>query len=122
MNYFAAISARCAELNEAGQRYLDQFDFIPNDEILQRIWDKAWEIDAQPGENPEWVDMTCDNCIPFGSVPNNGSIYYSLGWAETANDACLRNLLEIAEGRTTEELDLATLAEKEIVESYCSQN
>lgn len=32
-----------------------------------------------------------------------------------ANDACLRNLLEVAEGRETEQLQLATIAEKEIV-------
>jgi len=120
MNYFSAIAKRAEELNALGQEYLDKLPFMSNDDICQRLWDIAWEIDASDQENPDWVWSTVDGGIPYGSVPRNGSLYFSLGWAPVANDACLRNLLEVAEGRETKELDLATIAEKEIVESYCN--
>lgn len=119
MNYFSAISKRAEELNALGQEYLNKLPFMSNDDVCQRLWDVAWEIDASDQENPDWVWSTTEGNIPYGGVPRNGSLYFSLGFAMVANDACLRNLLEVAEGRETEELDLATLAEKEIVESYC---
>jgi hypothetical protein len=78
----------------------------------------VWGLGAEPGENPWWVNEVCDGHIPFSSIPSNRSLYFTLGWAITANDACLRNLLEIAEGRETMELTLSTLAEKEVVEQY----
>jgi hypothetical protein len=117
--YFSAISKRADELNAIGQTYLDKLPFMSNDAICQRLWDIAWEIDAAGGENPDWVESTLDSHIPYGVIPRGGSLYFSLGFAAVANDACLRNLLEVAEGRETEKLDLATVAEKEVVESYC---
>lgn len=120
MNYFDAISKRAAELDAIGQGYLDKLPFMSNGDVIKRLFEIAFEIDRSDQENPEWVDEAIDGFLPYSRVPKNGSIYFSLGWACTANDACLRNMLEVAEGRETDTLNLMTLAEKEIVESYCT--
>ena len=120
MNYFAAISKRAKELDALGQAYLDKLPFMDNEAICKRLHDIAWEIDASDQENPDWVWSTTEGSIPYGGIPRNGSLYFSLGFAMVANDACLRNLLEIAEGRETEELDLAIVSEEEIVKKYAA--
>lgn len=122
MNYFKAIAKRADELNELGNAYLKTLPFMSNDIICERLWKLAYEIfDEDKDDNPDWVVSTVDGCIPFASQSRNGSIYYSLGFAVAAQDARLRNLLELVEGRTTEELTFPTLAEKEIVSSYVSE-
>lgn len=118
MNYFSAIKKRADELNLMGEDYLDKLPFMNNEEICQRLWEIAWEIEKSDQENPEWVDMTLDGFIPYSSIPRNGSLYFSLGRAVVAQDALLRNLLEVAEGRETKELSFNFIAEKEVVESY----
>lgn len=117
MNYFAAISRRADELNQLGEKYLQKLPFMSNHKICKRLWAIAAKIDKSTETNPDWVDSTLDHSIPFASPPRNGSLYFSLGFAITAQDAKLRNLLEVAEGRDSE-LNLAVLAEKDIVESY----
>ena len=94
MNYFEAISHRADELNVEGQSYLDRLPFMDNEAVCERLYELAVEIDEQPGENPDWVDSTLDGHIPFGSVPRNGSLFFTMGFAVSANDARLRNLLE----------------------------
>ena len=122
MNYFKAITTRCEELDKLGQAYLDRFEFLPNDQVLDRIWAKAWELFEAAGKDfkkiPEWAASAVDGHIPYSAPPRNGSLYYLMGWSVVAQDAHLRNQLEIAEGRETKELDFPVLAEKEIVLKY----
>lgn len=122
MNYFEAIRTRCEELDKLGQAYLDKFEFLPNDQVLDRIWNKAQALFEAAGEDfdklPEWAAEAMDGHIPYSSPPRNGSLYCSMGWSVVAQDAHLRNQLEIAEGRETKELDFPVLAEKEIVLKY----
>jgi len=122
MHYFEAIKHRADELNLQGRQYLDRLPFMHNEAVCERLWEIAQAIDAAPGENPDWVDSAMDGWIPFSTLPRNGSLYFALGYAMVAQDARLRNLLEVAEGRETEELDLATLAEQEIVDRYSDPN
>jgi len=117
MKYFAAISKRADELTVLGQEYLDALPFMSNEDVGQKIWDKAIEIDESDGENPEWVDEALDGFIPYYGVPRNGSIYFSLGFSPTAQDALLRNFMEHLLNQT-EELKFPCLAEKDIVSSY----
>ena len=122
-NYFEAISIRCEELDKLGEEYLSKFEFLDNEEVCNRIWKAANAIFKAKNEDwdavPEWVASTLDGGIPYAGNSRNGSIYYSLGLSVVSRDAHLRNLLEIAEGRETEELSFAVLAEKEIVNKYC---
>jgi hypothetical protein len=122
MNYFDAIKRRTEELDVLGQAYLNKFDFLPNDQICDRIWAAAKKIFLDKNEDfdscPWWVAQTIDYCLPYSTIPKNGSIYFSLGFSSVSQDAHLRNLLEIAEGRETMELDFEVLAKKEIVEKY----
>jgi len=123
MNYFAAISFRCQQIDALAQAYLDKHSFMSNDDILQRLWkiaqtlfkekcDKKWEnID----KIPEWAGNFLDGWIPY-APSRNGSLYHSLGVSVVSTDAHLRNLLEIAEGRETEELDFPILVEHHIVD------
>lgn len=123
MNYFDAIKKRTEELDLLGQNYLNKFDFLPNDQICERIWTAAKKMFSDKKEDfdscPWWVAQTMDYCLPYSTIPKNGSIYFSLGFSSVSQDAHLRNLLEIAEGRETTELDFEVLAKKEIVEKYC---
>lgn len=120
MNYFQAIAARAEQLDELGRKYLDSLPFLPNDEVIQRIFVRAKQIFEEAEEDweavPDWVASTMDGWMPYATLPNNGSIYYSLGYSVVAHDAHLRNFLEIAEGRTDQRLDFPCLAEKEKVE------
>jgi len=118
MNYFAAISKRADELTARAQAYLDGLPFMPNDNVMGRLWEIAQAIDTADGENPDWVDSTLDGWIPFSGVPRDGSLFFALGYSPTAQDARLRNLLEVAERRENVTLELATVAEQEIVDTY----
>lgn len=120
MDYFKAISFRASQLDDLANAYLSKLPFLSNDQVLEKLWSKAKEIWKQNGsdfngKSPEWVENWMDGWIPY-STPQNGSLYFSLGWSVASQDAHLRNLLERAEGRETKELDFAILAEKEIVD------
>ena len=120
MDYFKAISFRASQLDDLANAYLSNLPFLSNEQVLERLWVKAKEIWNQNGgdfngKSPEWVENWMDGWQPC-STPQNGSIYFSLGWSVASQDAHLRNLLERAEGREIKELDFAILAEKEIVD------
>lgn len=118
-DYFAAIRERADQITKMAQEYLDRLEFLPNDVVMDRIWQAAQKIfEANGGDNgdwtklPEWVANTMDGWMPYSGVPRNGSLHFSLGFSPTSQDAHLRNLLEIVEGRETEELDFPVVAEK----------
>lgn len=116
-NYFESITEACDELDRQGNEYIDRFDFIPNDEICKRIWNAANKIFKDSGEEwnlvPEWVANTMDGWMPYANIPRNGSLFFSLGFSCVSQDAHLRNLLEIAEGRETKWLDFDCLVDKD---------
>lgn len=118
-NIFKLIIQRCEELDRLGNAYLDTLPFLTNDEMCQRIWVKAHEIYKAANEDsdavPDWVLTTVDGCVPYSQPPRNGSLRYLLGYSLASNDAHLRNLLEIAEGRTTKELDFPVVAEMPVL-------
>lgn len=116
MGYFTQISTHCTLLNEIGQKYLDTLPFISNEEVIQLIWTKAYDIFESMGrweceDLPDWVADTIDSGVPYSEIPRNGSLHYSLGFATTAQDACLRAYLEWVEGRDTELKSFQTLAD-----------
>jgi hypothetical protein len=123
MNYFAAISFRCNQLDEMGQKYLDKFEFLSNDAILNRLWkiaqklfkDKCNEDWAQIDKIPDWAGNYLDGWIPY-APSRNGSLFYSMGYSVVSCDAHLRNLLERAEGREKNELDFPVVVEHDIVD------
>ena len=114
-HYFQVLIDNCEKLNEQGQAYLDTLPFIPSDEVAERIYKKGMEIFHAANEDwsavPEWVKTVADGFVPYSEAPRNGSLRYALGWAMVSQEAHLRNLLERAEGRTTEKLDFEILAD-----------
>jgi len=119
MDYFQAIAFRVEEIDRLANAYLSKFDFLSNDQIMERVHTAAWKIFKEHNEDwnsvPEWVASTCDGWMPYASVSRNGSIYHALAFSMPSQDAHLRNLLEIAEGRETKELDFPVMAEKDVV-------
>ncbi len=118
-DYFDAIAARVAELDALGQAYLDRFDFIPSDQMAERIWNKAWEIfkkqfNSDWNAAPEEIANICDCGVPFTPYAErrNGSLFHALAYSVVSRDAHLRNLLERIEGRETKELGFPIMAEQ----------
>ena len=126
LNYFQLMQKGVEELDKKADKYLSDKEFIPNDEILNRIWKYCLELFFANGgkedelgflifenlnwENlPWWVADGLDGHLPYCSVPINGSLNFSLGFSSSSFDAHLRNLLEIAEGREKNELDFPYL-------------
>lgn len=123
MNYFETITDECNKLDELGQAYLDKLPFMDNDTVVQGIFKKAKEIFESHNENwetiPEWVANTMDGWMPYAGIPKTGSLFFSLGFSVVANDALLRNLLEVAEGREEKFLDFFNLVDKKVVDKRC---
>ena len=117
LNYFTALTEECEVLNKKARAYLDTLPFISNQECMNRIFKRAAEIFEEANEDwgavPEWVADTMDGWMPYSGVPQNGSMYFSLGFSPVSLDAHLRNLLEIAEGRETKELDFDIVVNKD---------
>ena len=122
MNYFAAILFRTNQIDELAQAYLNKFEFMPNDQILDRLWDianaefktKCNEDWNQCDKLPEWMQSYLDGWTPY-APPKPGSLYSTLSYSCVSNDAHLRNLLEQAEGRETNGLEFPVCAEHSIV-------
>lgn len=116
MNYFKALTEECEKLDDLGQKYLDKFEFLPNDQIAERIFRVAKRLLQEANDDwnkiPEWAAMCLDYGVPYTQRSKNGSIFYALGFSCVSQDAHLRNLLEIAEGRETKELDFPVVVNK----------
>jgi hypothetical protein len=107
---FKELTRRVDSETKRAQAYLDALPFLPNDEVCERLCTKAWEIFEAHNEDfdavPWWVAQIADYHIPYGpSHTRNGSLAFAMGFSPVAKDARLRNLLEIAEGRETAEVD-----------------
>jgi len=115
MNLFDQIRKEAEELDRKAKEYLDSVPFMSTDRCMRKIYIKAKQIFDESGEDweniPEWVALTMDGWMPYSTIPNNGSIGFSLGFSVLAMEANLRHLVEIAEGRTDKELDLDVLAQ-----------
>lgn len=108
-DYLQQLMDGADELSAKGEAYLRNLPFLPNNEVAERIFKRAWEIFKASGEDfdavPDWVASSVDGTVPYASESRNGSLAYLMGYSPEARDARLRNLLEIAEGRETQELD-----------------
>lgn len=126
MSYFEIMKNGVAELDKKANEYLSDKEFISNDEILERLWKYCLELFyANGGEKdqsgildfenlnwenlPWWARSALDGHLPYSSIPENGSLNFSLGFSSASFDAHLRNLFEIAEGRENKELDFPFL-------------
>jgi hypothetical protein len=125
MNYFAAISFRCQQIDDLAQAYLNQFEFMSNPDILEKLWEvsqekfKAINNDWERcSELPEWMINFLDGWTPY-APSKNGSLYHALGCSCLSADAHLRNLFERTMGRETKELPFPILAEHEVVNKLC---
>jgi hypothetical protein len=120
MDYFTQVKNRCDELDKLANAYLAKFEFLPNDQVMDRIHAVAFKIFKDANEDwdavPEWVASCMDGWMPYTGY-SNGSLHFALGFSVASQDAHLRNLMEIAEGRETKELDFPVVAEvPEIIE------
>lgn len=133
MNYFKALIKGAEELTERANEYLKDKPFISNDEVVKRIDKKVREVAVESGileikpdgevwfnedvswdELPWWAIEVLDGHIPYAATPNNGSLKFLLGFSPAALDANLRSLLEVAEGRASDLIELPTVAEVDI--------
>jgi hypothetical protein len=112
-NLFAEISASAERLNERGQAYLDRLPFLDNDTVIDRI------LAAMPTPL-EWVNEQIeDGGMPYAVMPRNGSLHFVIGFSVVSRDAHLRNVMEIAEGRETDELDFPTIEPLDEIVARC---
>lgn len=121
MNYFEALTKEREELNQKGQDYLDTLsEEISADEAAERIYKAAKKIFKEKGEDsPEWIlDLVYDGFMPYYGLPKNRSLRVTLGFSIVAQEARLRNLLEIVEGRETKELDFPACVPKDFYDKY----
>lgn len=121
MNYFEALAKECEELNQKGQDYLDTLsEEISVDEAAERIYNAAKKIfEEKRGNAPEWIlDLVYDGFMPYYGIPKNGSLRFILGFSIVAQEAKLRNLLEIVEGRENKGLDFPACVPKDFYDKY----
>ena len=128
MSVFDELIQGAEELTEKANAYMEGKEFLPNNEVTDRIWKASLKLFERHGgkfsENdtllfdgldwealPWWAAQTLDGWMPYSAVPRNGSLKFSLGFSPAALDANLRNIMEIAEGRETEELDFGICAD-----------
>ena len=117
MNIFQELVNKANELDRKGQEYLDKLPFIKSEDIAERIHQIGLEIYRKNNEDldkcPDWIMDLFDGCVPYYGVPRNGSLAFMMGYSPAAQDALLRNFLEVLEGRETELLDFKCIAKFE---------
>lgn len=128
-SYFRELAAAADELTAKADAYMAGKEFIPNDQVIDRIWAACLKLFERHGGRysgggtllfdgldweslPWWAAQTLDGGMPYASIPRDGSLGFSLGFSPASQDAHLRNIMEIAEGRETEELNFPTRATK----------
>lgn len=113
-NYFAALVEKASKLDELANKYLENFKPMSNEEAVNRIHKAAQELLKEAGENfdqlPDWAAESLDGHVPYSTIPKNRSLGFTLGFSIASQEAHLRNLLEIAEGRTTQHLSFPVVA------------
>jgi hypothetical protein len=91
---FSYLPKLVAEIDIAAQEFLDQFPFVPSDEIAEDIDTRAWKIFRDENEDwesiPEWVADVVDGGVPYCGGSRNGSPHHSIGLSVTSLDAHLR--------------------------------
>jgi hypothetical protein len=114
MSYFEELIAAEQVITKKANDYLDKLPFMSNDEVMEKLHKIAWKLFRDKNENfdaiPDWAATIVDGWMPYVSSRPNGSLNYTLGFSVASQDAHLRNLLEIAEGREEKELDFDVVA------------
>ena len=120
-NLFARLAAGAEDLDRKAEAYLSDKEFIPSPDVAERIWQASLRLFKKHGGTcsdkgymrfaeldwdalPWWAAQTLDGWMPYSGPPRNGSLGTLLGYSAASLDAHLRNIMEIAEGRETEEL------------------
>lgn len=119
-DYFKQLVAGAETLDAKADAYMASKPFLPNDEVIDRIWAVCLRLFKEHGgryegdtmvfadlawdDLPWWAAQSLDGWMPFVGESKNGSLAYALGHSAASRDAHLRNIMEIAEGRETEEL------------------
>lgn len=122
-NIFVRIAEGAEEITCKAEAYLEGKEFLANDDVRDRIWQASLKLFEQHGgsfsgkerylsyENldwdalPWWAAQTLDGWMPYSQPPTKASLGHLLGYSPESQDAHLRNIMEIAEGRETDELD-----------------
>ena len=95
-NCFSYLPKLASEIDAAAQIFLDQFDFVPSEEIAGDIDSRAWKIFELKNRDwdkiPEWVAAVVDAGVPYTpwSESPNGSLHHAIGKSVVSRDAHLR--------------------------------
>ncbi len=126
MNYFEALNKEVEKLDALSNSYMNGKTFIPSDEMAGRVYVRAEQLfDEAKGDwdkLPWWASEALDGWVPFTPVDRPGSLFRTLSLSVAARDARLRNLLEIAEGRETQELDFPVRVIQEVFDEEFFKN
>lgn len=118
MSLFHGLIQRGEELDRLGAAYLEKLPFLTSQETAERLHIAAMRIFEAANREwyavPDYVAMIADGVMPYFHPPRNGSLHFTLGFSVTSQEAHLRNLLEIAEGRESAFLDFPVVAELEV--------
>lgn len=114
MSYFNEIITNAESLDTLANMYLDKLPFLTVQETAERIEAASYKIFEAAGRDwdavPWYVAQVVDGCMPFYGIPRNGSLRFALGFSVASQEAHLRNILELVEGRETKELEFPVMA------------
>jgi hypothetical protein len=107
------------EMDKAANDFLDQFEFVPSNEIADNIWRLAGEAFKAHGEDwektPDWATEILDCGVPYcGNCRQNGSLWHALGLSLASQDAHLRCLWENLKNGTNHVLPFPVVVPKNI--------
>lgn len=116
---FSYLEKFVEEIDAAANEYLDQFEFVPSDEIANDIWRLAWDTFKAHGEDwgkaPSWACEIIDCGVPYcGDGHRDGSLWYALGLSLASQDAHLRCLWENLKNGTDHVLPFPVVVPKNI--------
>ena len=120
VKYFSQLASEAENLSALAQKYLDQFQFMSTEDMMEKIYNNCWRIFKESGEDFEKIPeqfQDAVNCVIDGAMPyyttamEPGSLNKTIGLSLVSVDAHLRNLLERLEGRTNEKLNFGIIAE-----------
>lgn len=120
LNYFEFILNESEKLTQKGNEYLEKLPLMHNDEVAKKIYEHAKRIYDEKGDegSPDWVLEALDGYIPYYAIPKNGSLYFTFAFSPSAQEAKLRNFLEVLEGRECDFLDFDCIVSKELVHKH----
>mgnify|MGYP003975297233 FL=1 len=115
IDLFTWIGKESDKLTKKANKYLSKLPEISNQDVADKLAKISFKLFKEAKEDwraiPWWAGDIMDGHMPYWGVPRNGSLHYSLGFSMSSQEAHLRNLLEIAEGRESKELDFSLICD-----------